>query len=354
MSKYRAVSLFSGGLDSILAAKIMQEQGWEVIGLHFVSPFFGHPELVRDWEETYGLPIRTVDVSPEYIQMFLQGPAHGLGKFLNPCIDCKIFMLQQARKYMYELDACLVISGEVLGQRPMSQRKNPLFLIRSRADVREILLRPLSAGLLPPTHAEKQGWVDREKLFSISGRGRKDQLALAGKFGIEEIPTPGGGCLLTQEHSAQRYLPLLGNKGIRTPEVRDFYLANRGRQYWSGNYWLSIGRNKEDNEQLFECSTEEDYLFTLKQFPGPLAVGRPMSGKWPMEVVQSAAAFMSSFAPKARKSLRAVEVEIRRGDEVDCLPVWPGDTGAVQWAEPQWDAERKHRFAGRIEDVHAV
>ena len=249
MKDQRAVALFSGGLDSILAVRLLQEQGWEVICLHFYSPFFGRPDLADNWRETYGIRLECVDVSHEYTAMLLRGPEFGLGKFLNPCVDCKIFMLRQAKKYMQEFGARLIISGEVLGQRPMSQRRGPLHLIQNRAQVKGILLRPLSAGLLEPTTAEKEGAVDREKLLSVSGRGRKDQLGMAREMGIEDVPTPGGGCLLTQAESAKRYLPLLEVKGY-VPQPGDFHLANVGRQFWSGDFWLCVGRDKQDNDPI--------------------------------------------------------------------------------------------------------
>lgn len=340
MKDQRAVALFSGGLDSILAVRLLQEQGWEVICLHFYSPFFGRPDLADNWRETYGIRLECVDVSHGYTAMLLRGPEFGLGKFLNPCVDCKIFMLRQAKKYMQEFGARLIISGEVLGQRPMSQRRGPLHLIQNRAQVKGILLRPLSAGLLEPTTAEKEGAVDREKLLSVSGRGRKDQLGMAREMGIEDVPTPGGGCLLTQAESAKRYLPLLEVKGY-VPQPGDFHLANVGRQFWSGDFWLCIGRDKQDNDRLEEIRADGDYLFFIRQFPGPLGIGRPLGREWPEDVLESAAAWVCRFAPKARKSLRTVEVEVRRMGESRIIHVWPGDAEGTDWKEPQWSGQKK-------------
>lgn len=343
MNKYRAVALFSGGLDSILAVRIMQMQGWEVVGLHFYSPFFGNPELVDHWRNIHGLEIIKKDVSDEFVAMLLNGPEHGLGKFLNPCVDCKIFMLGLAKKYMLDLQARLIISGEVLGQRPMSQRRDALFLIRNRAGVKDVLLRPLSAGLFDPIPAESFGLVNRERLLSLSGRGRKEQIALAREMNIREIPTPGGGCLLTQAQSARRYLPVLNN-GFRTPASGDFLLANVGRQYWADGHWLCVGRDKQDNERLNALKKEGDYIFQLKGFPGPSGIGRPWSGEWERKTIESGASWLSRFAPKARKSLRAVEVEVRQRAEKEIFRVWPGNTGDFNWEEPSWDPDGKKLF----------
>jgi hypothetical protein len=354
MKNYRTVALFSGGLDSILAVRLMQEQGWEVICLHFFSPFFGRPDLADSWRETYGIRLECVDVSHEYVAMLLQGPEFGLGKFLNPCVDCKIFMFKQAKKYMLEFGARLIITGEVLGQRPMSQRRGPLHLIQNRSKVKDILLRPMSAGLLEPTTAEKEGDVDREKLLSVSGRGRKDQLEMAREMGIEDVPTPGGGCLLTQAESAKRYLPLLEIKD-HVPEPGDFRLANVGRQFWSGDFWLCIGRDKQDNERLEEIRTDGDYLFFIRQFPGPLGIGRPFGREWPEDMLKSAAAWVCRFAPKARKSLRTVEVEVSRMGVSRIFHVWPEDWGSTDWQEPQWSARKKQAFLERFkENTHGL
>ncbi|MFP4397392.1 MAG: tRNA(5-methylaminomethyl-2-thiouridylate) methyltransferase, partial [Desulfonatronovibrio sp.] len=207
--KYHGLALFSGGLDSILAVKMIQNQGLEVLGLHFISPFFGQPELIPEWEKNYGLPIMPVDISQDFVKMLLSGPSHGLGKIMNPCLDCKILMLKKARQLLQDFQAGFIISGEVSGQRPMSQRRDALNIIIRDAEVKRFLIRPLSAKLLPPTEAEETGLVNRSRLGSISGRGRKKQLEMAAKMNIHPLPTPAGGCLLTEMESSRRYLPLL-------------------------------------------------------------------------------------------------------------------------------------------------
>ena len=303
LSNHSAVALFSGGLDSILAAKLMQEQGVSVTGLHFVTPFFGKPEKVAHWENIHGLPIRAVDISELFVSMMARRPEHGFGSVLNPCMDCKILMLRQARSIMEETGACCIVSGEVLGQRPMSQRRDALNVIRRDAGVRDCLLRPLCALHLDPIEAELDGRIDRTRLLGISGRGRKDQLALAERFGVREIPAPAGGCLLTEQENARSYWPVLVHSP--NPCVADFRLANVGRQYWhdhdlphSPALWLIVGRNQQDNDALMAEAGEHDLLFKTRDFPGPIALGRFFGQVWSNEAVQAAAAFAASYSSK--------------------------------------------------------
>ena len=172
MDTFDALSLFSGGLDSILASKLMQSHGHKVLGLHFVSPFFGKPDKVAFWEREYGIPVQVIDVGQEFVDLMAGFPPHGFGKVLNPCVDCKILMLRRAKNLLPVYEASFLISGEVLGQRPMSQRADTLNIIRNDADVRDVLLRPLSAGLLPLTPMEESGLVDRSQIGRASCRGR--------------------------------------------------------------------------------------------------------------------------------------------------------------------------------------
>ncbi len=180
MSDVRAIALFSGGLDSILACRVIMAQGIEVIGLKFVTPFFDHDLLqdeaayAQEMQQKYGIDVRVVDISEGYVRM-LEQPVHGFGKNFNPCIDCKIFMLRQARRLMAEYGASFIITGEVLGQRPMSQRRDTLRVIERDSGCEGLLLRPLCAQLMNPTQAETQGLVDREQLHRFAGRGRKEQ-----------------------------------------------------------------------------------------------------------------------------------------------------------------------------------
>lgn len=341
---YDAVALFSGGLDSILAARVVQAQGLRVKCLHFMTPFFGKPRLVERWRDMYHLDIEPVELGADYVAMLAAGPAHGYGKVLNPCVDCKILMLTRAREMMERYGARFIISGEVLGQRPMSQRRDALNVIRRDAGVKDILLRPLSAGRLDPTPMEESGLVDRSRLPSISGRGRKDQMALAAEFGLPEIPTPSGGCMLAEMESARRFWPVLRHNPACAPG--DFDLSNVGRQYWSGGHWLCIGRDQGDNRRLEGLVGPRDLCFRVLGFPGPLTVGRQFEDAlWTVEAIRDAAAFAASFSPKARRSDGPVEVEVRLGAEAGALTVGPARETAMAWREPSWEQAREEKKA---------
>jgi len=334
---YDALALLSGGLDSILAMRTVMDQGLAVLGLHFVTPFFGKPHLIPFWRSHYGIEVIEVDIRQKYVDMILDGPTQGFGKWLNPCIDCKIIMLDHALSLLDTYSAKFIISGEVVGQRPMSQRPDALNLISKRARVRDVLLRPLSAKNLPSTPVEESGVVDRERLHDWSGRGRKPQYALAEHYGFTEIPTPAGGCCLTEASGAGRFAQLLFHKQRPTPN--DFSLARLGRQCWVGDHWLIFGRTAEDNDRIEALIEPTDYVFKLAQFPGPLAVARPVSGDWSQAVLLDAAALVASYSGKARKRFESsgdlVHVLLRRGEKVNTVSVAPTRETEFDWAAPK-------------------
>ncbi|NLW80094.1 MAG: tRNA(5-methylaminomethyl-2-thiouridylate) methyltransferase [Desulfovibrionales bacterium] len=340
--QYDALSLFSGGLDSILASKLIQSLGHKVLGLHFVSPFFGRPKRVPGWVRTYGLPIDIIDIGQEFVDLMAAFPPHGFGKVMNPCVDCKILMLRRAKKLLPQYGAKFLISGEVLGQRPMSQRADTLNIIRNEAQVRDVLLRPLSAGLLPPTPMEESGLVDRTKLPALCGRGRKSQYQLAKILGVTAIPPQAGACRLGERESARRYWPVI--KTFPNPQSGDFDLTNVGRQLWrrlSGrdtSHWLVMGREHKDNERLQELTRSDDYVFMLKSFPGPHAVGRQVPGQaWKDDVLREAATCLACFSPKARRHGGMVEVVVRQGETERTVTINPASphnfTDNLTWAE---------------------
>lgn len=348
MNTFDALSLFSGGLDSILSSKLMQGLGHKVLGLHFISPFFGKPDQVPEWEREYGIPITIIDVGQEFVDLMAAFPPHGFGKVLNPCVDCKILMLRRAKELLPVYGASYLISGEVLGQRPMSQRADTLNIIRNDADVRDLLLRPLSAGLLPITPMEESGLVDRAKLRSLVGRGRKGQYALAKELGVTKIPTQAGGCRLGERESARRYWPIL--RAFPKPLSPYFDLANVGRQLWrreadtTASQWMVMGRDHKDNQKLLKLVSPELYVFELKSFPGPHAVGVPIPGQdWTEEILAEAAACLASFSPRARKHADLVEVSIERHGVERIISVRPdmahGFEDNLTW--PQTRAQQK-------------
>ncbi len=332
---YQALALFSGGLDSILAAKVIQEQGLSVLGVHFVSPFFGEPNAVTHWERTYGIPLSIHDVGEDAVQMILDGPRQGFGKVLNPCIDCKVLMFAKAKELLAHYGAKFIISGTVIGQRPMSQRKDAINIVDRDAGVKELVLAPLSALRLKPTPMEEQGLVDRSRLLGLWGRGRKAQLKMAKEMGITEIPTPAGGCRLADAEAAVRYIPVLNLHP--KPKAADFYLANVGRQYWKKTNWLSIGRDQNDNKQLEELRQENDLHFRLANFPGPIGIGRPLPDlPWQDEDIREAAALLASFSPKAKKALGNVDVTVRHHSNKKIISVMPHRGQQQGWHPPVW------------------
>lgn len=339
--KYDAVALFSGGLDSILAIKTLEAQGLRVKCLHFVSSFFGKPDMLEHWSKVYGLDLECVDVSEDFARMLRERPEHGFGKIINPCVDCKILMMREARRRMDGYGACCVVSGEVVGQRPMSQRRDTLNVIRRESGLGDALLRPLSAKALEPTAAELSGLVDRERLHGIFGRGRKEQLQLAKDFGITEIPTPAGGCRLTEQENGCRYWTVLTR--VTEPTADDFRLAHTGRQFWSedgqGRHWLCVGRNAANNDELNRLAGARDLRFVMRDFAGPVGLARQLE-PWTEAEQDDAAALVASFAPHAVRHCQQeggpVVVLVHSATGVREATAQPGRHTLLRWREPQW------------------
>jgi len=279
----KAVALYSGGLDSILACKMILRQGVEVTAVQFVTPFFQHHLLdvavahCQDVASKHGISLRLEDLSGGYLHM-LHHPAHGFGKNFNPCLDCKILMMRRARQIMEEIGASFLVSGEVLGQRPMSQRRDTLAIIERDAGVRGLLLRPLSAKLLNPTIPEKEGWLRREELGDLSGRGRSAQIALAKEFGVSDYPLPAGGCILTDPIQGRRLRQVHDGAlpfAATTMTADDFSLLQLGRQFvLPGGGWLVLGRDEKENDRIGTLAKTEDAFLHPHDRPGPAALLR--------------------------------------------------------------------------------
>ena len=266
----KALVLLSGGLDSILALKLLLEQGIDVVAVHFVSPFFRSPWAVKMTKE-WGIPLLEVDITDDILEL-LKAPPHGFGSQMNPCIDCHALMLRKAKEIMREVGASFVATGEVLGERPMSQNRSALRIVERESGLEGLLLRPLSAKLLPPTIPEKEGWVDREKLLDIQGRSRKRQVELAEKWGIKDYPSPAGGCLLTDPQFSRRLRDLMENEELSKENV---LLLKIGRHFrLRKGVKLVVGRNREENERLRELFREGDSLLQAYSHKGPDAILR--------------------------------------------------------------------------------
>lgn len=293
MKEKTCLALFSGGLDSLLSIKLMQNLGFNVVILNFNTGFFFGAYEKKDGKYIYraktppGYDVQVVDISAEFFEM-IKNPRHGFGSNMNPCIDCKIMMLGKARKLMPEYDAGFVITGEVLGQRPMTQNAGAMRAIEKESGLDGFLLRPLCARNMPVTEPERLGWVDREKLFDFEGRGRTRQLALAHEWGLDEfVKTPGGGCILTDESFSKRLKDYLGTRksdlgsgnegnqgtGTRSPEsgADDLFLLTIGRQFRKDGVKFIVGRNKQENEILLRYSGRGT-VFDTQGAPGPIVI----------------------------------------------------------------------------------
>jgi tRNA U34 2-thiouridine synthase MnmA/TrmU len=268
LAKVKALSLMSGGLDSMLAAKLIMEQGIEVAGISFTSLFFG-AEGARRGTDELGIDLIVIDLSDDLLKV-IQSPKHGYGKHMNPCIDCHALMFRVAGERMEELGASFIVSGEVVGQRPKSQMRFGLGVVERESGLTGYLLRPLSAKLLAVTVPETEGWVDREKLLGLHGRSRKPQMELADGYGIRNYATPAGGCLLTDENFSRGLKDLKKHGRLTNPEIR---ILSFGRQFrLSDTAKLVVGRNHAENEHLFELRPDDDILVKVIGHKGPVGV----------------------------------------------------------------------------------
>jgi tRNA-uridine 2-sulfurtransferase len=264
-----AVGLISGGLDSILAARLILEQGIEVQGVSFITPFFNSKGAERA-AQAGGIPLQVLDITDPHLAL-LRKPKHGYGNNMNPCIDCHILMLTEAGRVMEEGGCDFLFTGEVLGQRPMSQNKASLRVVERESGYEGLVLRPLSAQLLPETIPEQDGRVDREQLLGITGRSRKEQMELAKRYHITEYLSPAGGCLLTDPIFSRRLGDLFRHSD--PVQIRDIELLKIGRHLrLSPAVKLIVGRHAQDNERISKMVILQDDLIKVEEYPGPLCL----------------------------------------------------------------------------------
>lgn len=267
--------MFSGGLDSLLAARLLRDQGIELHLVTFLNPFHPHlntfPDKIRVAAATLGVEVSLVEMDDDYLDL-VRTPKHGYGKNINPCIDCRIYQLKRAKKMMEQMGASFLATGEVLGERPMSQRRDALQLIEKEAGVQGFVVRPLSAKLLDPTRAETAGIVDREKFLDIRGRSRRRQMEMAAALGIDSYPTPAGGCLLTDRNFSVRLTDLIEHNRLTFSEIE---LLKVGRHFRiSSDTKIVVGRNKDENSRMRELLLPDDVLVEPTDFMGPDAIIR--------------------------------------------------------------------------------
>ncbi|WXG42122.1 MAG: hypothetical protein WED07_15385 [Candidatus Freyarchaeum deiterrae] len=269
----KAVALLSGGLDSTLAVKLILDQGIDVVALKFSSPFClcdqGGKCYALESAKKFKIPLKTMYKGEDYLKI-LRKPKFGYGSGMNPCVDCRIFMLKKAKEYAEEIGAQFIFTGEVLDERPMSQHYKTLKIIEREAGLDGKIVRPLSAKLLPETEAEKMGWVDRNQLLDIRGRSRKPQIALAKKLEIADYPCPSGGCLLTYKEFANKVRDLFKHKKRVT--LHDVELLKFGRHFRLDENKSIVGRNEAENRILLRLKNKTDYVFEVPDCGSPLTI----------------------------------------------------------------------------------
>jgi tRNA-uridine 2-sulfurtransferase len=263
----RALAMISGGLDSTLAAKLIMNQGIDVIGVCFKSYFFG-PKNAEKMTKQIGIPLVIVDFSKDHLEM-VRNPKHGYGKNMNPCIDCHAMMMSYSGRLLEEYGADFIITGEVLNQRPMSQNKAAMDVVRKESGYTDKILRPLCALNLAPTKMELDGLVDREKLLNISGRSRKAQMELAEKWQIGDYPSPAGGCKLTDPNFSKRLYDLFQSVG--EPSEQDISLLKYGRHMRvSGNAKIISARNEDEAREMKKFLKEADLVLFTRDYTGSM------------------------------------------------------------------------------------
>ncbi len=319
--KARALGLCSGGLDSTLAGLVLRKQQIEVEWISFETPFFSAGNALRAAEQT-GIPLAVENISDEYMTM-LRNPNCGYGQHMNPCLDCHALMFRVAARIMKIRKFDFLFSGEVVGQRPMSQTKPSLRYVEKNSDCDGYILRPLSAKLLPETIPEMKGLVDREKLLDISGRGRKRQIQLAKTFGITDYPAPAGGCLLTDKGFSNRLKDLFEHQ--ETSTENELRLLRYGRHFRLNELAkLIVGRTQSDNEFLLRYhNPKTDTVLKVDRYPSPVAILPNCNRK---EVLTLAASICAGYSKAP--ALTAVDVNIESpegGSSARVLGLLPSD-----------------------------
>jgi len=298
--KHKALALFSGGLDSLLAVKLVEQQGVKVVPVCFESPFFSCKKAIQTGKKN-NIFVNVIQLEQDYLEM-IHDPKHGYGKNMNPCIDCHAFMYRKLGNMMEKFGAVFLISGEVLGQRPMSQHLNGLNAVAKWSGYKDLIVRPLSQKLLPDTKPIREGWIDKNLLLDLQGRNRTPQIALAEKFGITEYPTPAGGCLLTDPGYSKRLFDL---KQHNMFALRFITFLNVGRHFrLDDSTKLIIGRNQNDNEyieKLIEKNANHiNIVLKAKDIPGPIGIVQSRDEIVEDEVLMLAAEILVRYISKVK------------------------------------------------------
>jgi tRNA-specific 2-thiouridylase len=311
----KALCVFSGGLDSMLAAELIRAQGIDVLALFFETPFFTSEKAGKSARKI-GLSLKVVDIAKRHLEI-VKHPRHGYGNNMNPCIDCHALMFRIAGEMLEQEGAGFVFSGEVLGQRPMSQNKRSLSLIALESGLEGLLLRPLSAKSLPPTIPEEKGWVIRDLLMDFQGRSRKPQIELAKKLDISEYPSPAGGCLLTENAFSLRLKDLLSAR--HDFELREIEFLKLGRHFRLDTQTKAVvGRNKQENEALAALANNRDIILVSMSVPGPTVL---VSGDYSNESLEMAAEITVAYSDAKAGENISVRVTGGLGGEISVTGV---------------------------------
>ncbi|WP_372847269.1 tRNA 4-thiouridine(8) synthase ThiI [Pontiella sp.] len=313
---YKALSLLSGGLDSQLAVCVLREQGIHVEGIVYNSPFFG-TDKAEAAAKALGIPLHIVDFTEEILDR-VQHPKYGIGGAMNPCIDCHATMIERAGELMEKWGFDFIATGEVLAQRPMSQNKQSLGVVARASKFEDLLVRPLSAGLLPPTKPIREGWLDVDELPRFSGRNRTPQMELAKHFGIEDYPAPAGGCLLTEQRFGEKLKDLLDHEGPDEDRTNVWLLPTGRHIRLADDVKIIVGSCKEENDLLDEKAHAEDYRLTCPDIPSPLVIVPPNASEKQLEM---AAAICVRYAKNPEK--QALPVEIAKEGQTRVVEVAP-------------------------------
>jgi tRNA-specific 2-thiouridylase len=329
MTVPKAVALYSGGLDSTLAILTMAKHGVEIEAVNFDTDLIpaednqSFRQRLQREADKFGFVYRTIHLGSQFIDM-VRHPAHGYGKHMNPCIDCKILMLREAGEYMRRIGADFVITGEVVGQRPMSQMKPTLKQIEKASGLTGLIVRPLSGKLLDPTIPEQQGLIQREWLLDINGRSRKHQLELADLFEVDDYPTPAGGCLLTDVNYSIRLRDLFDYQEAISAD--DILLLRRGRHFrLSPVAKLIVGRDEADNARIEKLISSGHYVLEVKDTGSPIGL---LSGTATEDDIKLAAALVAGYSDAKTKPL--VTVDIDRAGQNRQIEVAPGGRDSSQ------------------------
>jgi tRNA U34 2-thiouridine synthase MnmA/TrmU len=326
----KAIALYSGGLDSTLAILVMLKHGVDVTAITFLNHFgcdiSDRSSCSKDpfaASVKFGFKVKLSHLSDKFLEI-VKNPKYGHGRNMNPCIDCRILMLKEAKTFMDLIGADFLVTGEVLGQRPMSQRKDCFPMIDKAANVKGLVLRPLSAKLLPATIPEEKGLINRDMLYDLNGRSRKPQMALAREFGLTEYPSPAGGCLLTEPIYAFKLKDLLTCSS--DPEYKDINLLRIGRHFrFSPECKIIVGRNNEENEIVKSVADPGDYLLRVEGVGSPLVIIR---GKATDEALTIAASLCARYSDA--KKLPEVNVSLTVNSNSNYLKVQPASNEMIE------------------------